>query len=257
MSEEVLELTDTSASGSAVENADNMSEENKPVDFYQPRTVVLTNKIKGKEVEFTHKITRLTDKIWLDFNDTLNPRRVLESKKFVYREQRKEAVKEAYKALVATIPEGYQPFFKQTLTLENFHGLIPYNDQNEIVERVFAFDINESESDEFFFDSDGATRFEIDAPIGGETATGVVALSGKSKRSENDYKAAVKEKGADAKRFRSVEISLKSDFEKLSELFFSLNAGAENFSGGIPVWIQVGLMTYYFTQFGVSEIKND
>ncbi len=226
------------------------------VDFYQPRAITLTNTIKNKEVEFTHKSTAIDDEIWLEFNEILNPRRELQNKKLVYKDDVRLAVKAIYKKLIPEIPEGYQQFFKQTLTPQNFCDLVPFADQQAVLEQIFAFDISESDADEFFFDGDGANRFEIDVPINGVIQTGTIALNGKTKQSEKDYKRAVEPKSGDVKRFRHVEVSVKSDFAKLSGVFDSLLAGAENFRTGVPVWMRVGLMNYYFAEFAVSEAKN-
>lgn len=222
------------------------------VDFYQPRKITLTRTIKGKEVEFVHQTTQLTDQIWIDFNKTLNPRRVLENKKLVYKEDSEKAVREAYKALVPTVPQGYAPFFKQELTQENYLQLIPFEDQKTVLEEVFAFDANESEDQEFFFDAEGVVLFDVDAPINGEVESFQIGLNPKTKGAQKLYKEATELNTANAKRFRNPEIPASVDFAKLSSLYRSL----VNTDFNLPIWMQIGLMNIYFVQYAQSEAKN-
>ena len=121
-----------------------LEKESTGANFYAPRTVVLVNKlntkntdtgeIELKEVEFTHQTARLTDEVWLEFNRILNPRRKLQNGKLEYKDDLAAAVEAVYKKLIPDIPTGYAPYFRQELTLENFHSLIPYADKESVLD---------------------------------------------------------------------------------------------------------------------------
>lgn len=238
-----------------------------PTDFYQPRVIVLTDEvntrnaqtgaIEKKEVEFTHRTTRLENNHWIAFNDTLNARRRYEGSKPVYKDDLTKAVNETYKKLVRSVPEGYAPYFRQQLTDENFHELIPFKDKEKVLDRAFVFEISESAEQEFFFDDAQENKFEIDVPINGENRTGIICLRPKLKADEKAYKTATEPNVSSIKRFRNPEIPLKNDYKKISELFDSLKTFAGVFENeAVPVWIQNGLMAYYFTEFGERDAKN-
>lgn len=241
--------------------------ENKSVDFFAARTIVLTdevntrnaetNAVEKKEVEFVHRTIPLENKHWLEFNDILNPRRKIEGRKVIYADNFNDAVNAIYKKLVPEVPEGYAAYFRQGLTVENFHDLIPFKDKEKVLDRVFAFQISEAAEEEFFFDDGGETIFEIDVPISDAPAIGRIALRQKLKADEKQYKKATEPDSRNFKRFRNPEISIKPDYKKLIELFASLKTAVGVFENDdVPVWIGVGLMTFYFTEYGTRDAKN-
>lgn len=240
------------------------SEESKSVDLYAPRTVVLINnlptknpetgEIEAKEVEFVHQTISLSDEIWLEFNRVLNPRRKFQNGKLEYKDDLRTAVEATYKKIVPEIPSGYQTYFRETLTLENFHDLIPYADKEAVLDQCFAFQISEAKQ-AFFFGEASEQVFEIDVPINGEAVTGKIGLQPITKKLEKDYKQATEPKTGEVRRFRNPEISTKPAFKKLSEVFEAVKSFDENFEI-VPIWIRIGLVRYYFEEFGKSSAKN-
>lgn len=247
-------------------NEENESAQNetKANDLYAPRQVILpdevntrnpdTGTIEKKEVEYIHKTEKLSNKVWLEFNDVLNPRRRVEGSSLVYTDNMPEAVNYLYRHLVKEIPTGYAPYFRQELTTENFHALIPAKHKEKVLDRVFAFQILEAQEDEFFFDESGEIKFETDVPINGDAEIITVCFRPKVKKDEEAYKAATETKTGGAKRYRSTEIPQKNDYKKIGELFASLLTFSSHTD--IPIWIQNGLTINYFTEYGEIEAKN-
>lgn len=226
------------------------------INIYEVRTVELVRTIKGQEVTFKHKIENLSDEIWLSFHKALNPRRVVKGNDLIYAENEQSAVEQLYKNLVNEIPEGYAPFFKQELTKENFHSLIPYKDKKTVIEQLFVFEVSESDEQEFFFDAPSNVFLEISFPVGGEVYTSKHVFKEITKGSEKAFTEANEREGLkNFRRFKTPEIPLSRNFLKLAELFDSLTEGFDCYKQA-PIWHKVALIDFLFSEYGEAAPKN-
>lgn len=251
---------DRSETGSDDQTESESEKQTGPVDFYAPRAVTVQNVLRNKPVEFVHQTVRLDDKMWLDFYDELDPRTVVQGKKETYAANEEKAIRATYKKLVKEIPTGYQPFFKQTLTKENFSDLIPLADQESVINQAFAFAVSENDEEAFFFDAEDHVPLVIASPIGEEYCSGNHYFKPVTGKDKKDYaKADEIDPPANRGGFRKIEVSLKRDYEALATLFVKMTvSAAENYdeSAGIPIWHKIGLMDYLFLKYARPNAKN-